>query len=148
MEAEDNRDASQKLLEKFKQTFDTKRADNLTPEGWQSADETIMIFPKGVEKVGFVRTDNFSPVGYVGEDEIVTNSKTFKTYTFSRNETTHHLHRQRVDKVLTVLGVDETYLLENTLSRWDLGDDHPVVIDTETDYYIIVAPVFSTSSSR
>jgi hypothetical protein len=47
-----------------------------------------------------------------------------------------------------VLGVDETYLLENTLSRWDLGDDHPVVIDTETDYYIIVAPVFSTSSSR
>jgi hypothetical protein len=55
MEAEDNRDASQKLLEKFKQTFDTKRADNLTPEGWQSADETIMIFPKGVEKVGFVR---------------------------------------------------------------------------------------------
>ena len=55
MEAEDNRDASQKLLEKFKQTFDTKRADNLTPEGWQSADETIMIFSKGVERVGFVR---------------------------------------------------------------------------------------------
>jgi hypothetical protein len=33
MEAENNRDASQKLLEKFKQTFDAKRADNLTPEG-------------------------------------------------------------------------------------------------------------------
>ena len=61
----------------------------------------------------------------------------------SRNETTHHLHRQRVDKVLTVLGVDETYLLENTLSR--LGDGHSVVIDTETDYYIIVAPVIVNS---
>ena len=63
----------------------------------------------------------------------------------SRNETTHHLHRQRVDKVLTVLGVDETYLLENTLSLWDLGDGHSVVIDTETDYYIIVAPVVVNS---